>query len=171
VSEYRRIAQIIRAKGLTGEVVAVSAYNLPLHFWQGIQISLVPPQHNLVRSGEITSAKEQQDENSFVLKISGIDDRTTAQKAVGCFLLAYERDCPELEDSIDDSVVGLLVQDEAHGCIGTIVEQRVGKAQTIWVVDGAFGEVLIPAVNDFVLARDESSVTVALPEGLLELTI
>jgi 16S rRNA processing protein RimM len=67
------------------------------------------------------------------------------------------------------SAVGLRVTDVARGPLGVIVEERAGAAQTLWVVDGPFGEILIPAVDEFVHARDEAAVQVSLPEGLLGL--
>ena len=169
VSRYRRIAQITRAKGLTGEVVAVSAYSLPLHFWDEAPFFLVPPYHAVPRAGRVTEASLMQDGTSFLLKLSNIHDRTTAQKVVGCFLLMCLEDCPEFEEHISPSVLGAMVVDKTSGPIGTIVEERFGKAQTMWVIKGDLGEVLIPAVDDFIVMRDESSILVDLPKGLLEL--
>ena len=175
MSRYRRIAQITRAKGLTGEVVVVSDYNLPLHFWQGRKPAIVPPDFKLPRFAPVTAATPFKGDgaagDTSILKLSGIDDRTTAQQLVGRYLLLPKSDCTDLESFVQESAVGLEVISVKHGSIGTIIEERLGKAQELWVVDGAYGEVLIPVVEDFIVALDEKTVTVELPEGLLELNV
>jgi 16S rRNA processing protein RimM len=174
MARYRQAAQIIRAKGLNGEVVAVSERSLPLHFWDRAQVCVLPPQHDLPRFCRVEAAAPLYSENdhpgdSFLIKLSDIADRSTAQKAVGCYISVDLQHCPVFETSEQLCNVGLEVIDVACGRIGVIVEERIGKAQTIWVVAGGFGEVLIPAVDSFVVTRDEHSITVDLPQGLLEL--
>ncbi len=45
----------------------------------------------------------------------------------------------------------------------------MGPANDVWVVDGPFGEVLLPAVESVVVdATGEGPIRVLAPEGLLE---
>jgi 16S rRNA processing protein RimM len=67
------------------------------------------------------------------------------------------------------SAVGVEVTEEAYGYLGTVVEERRGVAQTLWVVEGPLGEVLIPAVDEFICSRDGQAARVRLPNGLVEL--
>jgi 16S rRNA processing protein RimM len=106
----------------------------------------------------------------LLLGLEGVTERTTAQRLVGRYLLARADDCGGQPDENErDSAVGLTVVDEVRGFLGAIVEERFGVAQTLWVVKGPFGEVLIPAVDEFIRSRDEERVCVRVPEGLLEL--
>ncbi len=169
VSRYLRIAQISRAKGLLGEVVVISDYGLPLRFWDEVTFAIVPPQHDVPRSCTVETATAQNDGESYLLKLSDINDRTTAAKVVGCYLLAPTEACQGIEVLTSESLKGTTVVDKTYGEIGTIVEERFGIAQDIWVVEGNFGEVLIPAVEDFIVSRCSEVITVDLPQGLLEL--
>jgi 16S rRNA processing protein RimM len=181
------MAQIIRAKGLTGELVVAPAVSLPLDVWEGLRLWVVPPDHDLVRETRVCSVAEQSAGLSptLVLALEGVADRTTAQRLVGRYLLARADDCSDVRGDIcgaaadghdiqheadeKEPCVGLTVMDETYGLLGTIIEERRGIAQTLWVVDGPFGEVLIPAVDEFIAARGTDVVTVRVPNGLLEL--
>jgi 16S rRNA processing protein RimM len=65
--------------------------------------------------------------------------------------------------------IGKTLLDTKRGRIGTIIEERTNNAQALWVVDGPFGEVLVPAVDGLVVASSATEVHMDLPEGLLEL--
>lgn len=155
--------------------MVVGDYNLPLHFWDGRELFIVPPDFEtprfttVVASAPLKADAGDADNRGSVLKLSDIDDRTTAQKLVGRFLLVSKDACPDAKTSVQESAVGLEVIDLKHGRIGIVVEERFGKAQELWVVKGCYGEVLIPAVDDFIVESDGKTVTVELPEGLLEL--
>ena len=53
----------------------------------------------------------------------------------------------------------MSVVDEARGVLGEIVEVIVTGANDVWVVDGPFGEVLLPVIDDVVLDVDEEART------------
>jgi ribosomal 30S subunit maturation factor RimM len=64
---------------------------------------------------------------------------------------------------------GVEVTDEVHGYLGTIAEVRPGSAQSLLEIEGPFGEVLVPAVDEFIRSCDGKAACVRLPSGLLEL--
>lgn len=170
MSQYRRIAQIIRAKGLSGEVVALSSHSLSLHIWQGLSLWLVPPEHDLVRATTVLDVQfEPAGSDALVLKLAGVDDRGTAQRLCGRYLLAAVEDCGDFMEDDADTAVDLRVEDERLGFLGTVVEERVGFAQTLWVVQGPFGELMIPVVDEFIVRRDANLAVTRIPDGLLEL--
>jgi 16S rRNA processing protein RimM len=143
--------------------------SLPFQAWEGLPLWVVPPDHDLIRKTRVLTATEN--EKGLVLTLEGVTDRTTAQRLVGRFLLASTDDC-DVEDANRDasSFVGKEVVDEVRGLIGTVVEERRGTAQTLLVVEGPFGEVLIPQVDEFIRSDDGHMLGVRLPEGLLELS-
>jgi 16S rRNA processing protein RimM len=167
VASYRRIAKVTHAKGLTGEVVAISASNLPFHVAQGMTLWVVPPDYDLVRETTVSSCAKHGD--GWLLALEGVTDRTTAQRLSGRYLLATVEDDEEDAEIIEDSFIGWSVHDEKAGLIGTIVEEKVGAAQTLWVVEGALGEILVPAVDEFITSIEAGTIHVTLPDGLLEL--
>jgi 16S rRNA processing protein RimM len=61
------------------------------------------------------------------------------------------------------------VADSSRGELGIIEDIFTTPAHDILVVEGPFGEVLIPAVNDFIteINYPEKRILVDLPEGLV----
>lgn len=64
---------------------------------------------------------------------------------------------------------GLRVVDRQHGDLGCIEDMFSTPAHDIYVVRGPFGEVLIPAVDAFIITIDREArcMTVDLPDGLV----
>jgi len=194
---YALIAYISQAKGLKGEVVVNPTDDLSFALREGLEVWVVPPSLRGVRETQVCTVQPQN--GRVLITLSGIENRNDALALVGRHLLVrLDDDSSESPAPFDDnageapincspprndginrhlsgdapiecSVVGLEVDDVAEGYLGVIVEERVGVAQTLWVVDGPFGEVLIPAVEPFIVARAENRVTMVLPKGLLEL--
>lgn len=108
----------------------------------------------------------------WLLRLEGREDLETAQGMVGCDVLLTLEDLPELaEDEFYwHQLEGLRVIDEAHGELGTVTDLFSTAAHDIYVVEGPFGEVLIPAVGRFVLEIDLAAglMKVDLPEGLVQ---
>ncbi|MDR2106041.1 MAG: 16S rRNA processing protein RimM [Coriobacteriales bacterium] len=187
VTGYRRIARISRAKGLAGEVTVVAAVELPVCAWEGLQLWVVPPAHRLIRTTHVRSAVERGAE--LLLTLEGVVDRTTAQRLQGKYLLARVDDLAATATDVSHADVthapgveshkdahglaslkaGVEVTDEVHGYLGSIVEVRPGSAQALLVIEGPFGEVLVPAVDEFIRSCDGKAACVRLPSGLLEL--
>ncbi len=78
----------------------------------------------------------------------------------------------ELPDNMyyHDDVLGSTVVCQTLGELGTIMEVMAFPANDVWLVDGNFGEILVPVIPDVVLEinNDERLVTVDLPDGLIE---
>ena len=167
MTRYRRIAHISRVKGLSGEVVAVCADNLPFHFWEGQQLWVVPPDHGLIRETLVRAVRQNAD--TLILRLEGVDDVAAAQRLVGRYLLARETDLEVEPEQERQSFLGLSVSDSSAGFIGIVTEVCERPSQLLLVVEGPQGEVLIPAVDEFIKSCTETGLTVSLPQGLLEL--
>lgn len=135
---------------------------------EGLRVWFVPPSPGVPREARISTVR-QGPKGPLVSfdAISGIDAASTL---VGRELLARHEDLPdEIAEELDDDVIGYRVTDPQRGFLGEIVETIVTGANDVWVVEGPFGEVLIPVIEDVVVDIDDEteSVTVALLEGLL----
>lgn len=80
-----------------------------------------------------------------------------------------------LEDTEDDSFtwnsfIGFTLTDERLGEIGCIVDVDKTTINTLFIVEKDNEEILIPAVEEFIICIDEDQkeVVVALPDGLIE---
>jgi 16S rRNA processing protein RimM len=195
---YRRVARVSRTKGLAGALVVAPAIDLPLRTWEDLRLWVVPPEHGLIRETSVrsvvahgagllltlegvadrTTAQRLQGRH-LLARIadgggghgeggtgdlaSGVVPATGA--ATGVATGTKDVDAYGQEAS----AVGMEITDEVRGYLGIVVEERRGAAQTLWAVEGPFGEVLIPVVDEFICSRDGQAARVRLPEGLVEL--
>jgi len=146
--------------------VTVPVHGLPPLLREGMEVALVPPllkrdRWHVVRS--VTSG----DGRGQLVSLSGCDGIGMAQELVGLTILAHVGDLPSdylVHDA--EALLGRTVEDEAHGTLGTITEVMVGTANDVWVVEGPYGEVLVPVVDEFVVDCGESGpIHVRVPDG------
>jgi len=106
-----------------------------------------------------------------LLRLKGFDSIELAEPLVGSKVKIPESALPELDDDeyYWDELSGLQVIDRHYGDLGRLVRIFTTAAHDTYVVEGAYGEVLIPAVKEFVLAIDleQRVVEVDLPAGLV----
>ena len=112
------------------------------------------------------------DSRGVRVKLSGVDDRTAAERFVGSFLFVEEDDripLPEGTFFVHD-VIGLAVINQEGATIGTVTDVMRLPGNDVYVIDAGGREVLIPAVRAFVKQVDLAtrSMRVSLIEGLVE---
>lgn len=166
---FTALARVMKSHGLKGEVAVEPAADLPFVLPIGLEVWFVPPPAG-VRTGRIENVRRGP--KGPLVKVSGIDDIGTAQKLVGSDMMVRTEDmpadwCEPLDDGADP--VGLCVTDVERGLLGKVVELIVTGANDVWVVEGPYGEVLLPVIDDVVLEIDweSGSVEVKLLPGLL----
>jgi 16S rRNA processing protein RimM len=54
--------------------------------------------------------------------------------------------------------------------LGTLQEVKPGPAYDIWVIDGPYGELEIPAVADYIAQQGAEQITLSLPRDFIEMT-
>jgi 16S rRNA processing protein RimM len=134
----------------------------------GVEVWIVPPPAS-ARCGRIESVRPGP--KGPLVKLSGFDDLDASRAISGCDLLILQGDVPPdwVEPTAEEDLVGRSVADEDRGELGTIVEVILTGANDVWVVEGSFGEILIPVIDDVVLGVDEDGGTifVHLLDGLM----
>ena len=107
----------------------------------------------------------------IVLRLSGLENVNAVQGLIGSSVWMAKSDLPDLEEDqfFWSDLEGLDVVDQKQGEIGKIVGMFSTPAHDILEVDGSAGEVLVPAVEPFLVELDLDSKTlyVNLPEGLI----
>ena len=145
------------------------AADLPFVLPIGLEVWFVPPPPG-ARTGRIEDVRRGP--KGPLVKVSGIDDITVAQRTVGSEIIARAADLPagwnEPAEKTDEPL-GLTVTDVVRGPLGEIVEVIVTGANDVWVLEGPLGEVLLPVIDDVVLSIDwdARTATVRALEGLL----
>jgi 16S rRNA processing protein RimM len=165
---YAAIGRVTKTHGLNGEVSVVFDGEASLVVREGLLVWFVPPPR------QVSSSRIVQTRPGPKGTLVSFEDVTTVDRAaslVGCGILARSEDLPnEWEHADASDYVGFSVFDTARGDLGVVRETIITGANDVWIVDGLFGEVLIPVIDDVVLDIDEQerAIRVALLPGLLE---
>lgn len=105
------------------------------------------------------------------VKLAGIEDREAAARLRDKFLQVPETELDPLPPGqyYRFQLLGLMVRSSDGQDLGPITDVLTAPENDVYVVRGAYGEVLIPAVDDVVLAVDLDArvVTVEIVPGLL----
>lgn len=166
--EYRAVATIVKTHGRRGEVVAEPRHGLPLLLERGVRVALVPPALKGPRRLVVASCANSN--TGQLVAFEGVGDLASADALVGCTVLMRVDDLPADFAAHDiEALIGREVFDVAFGTLGDIREVLRGPANDVWVIEGAFGEVLIPVVEHVVLEVPNSGpITCAVPTGLMD---
>lgn len=133
-----------------------------------MSVALTPPQLKGDRFRTVQSVQPLGD--SYRVRFAGVDSLDAAERTVGCYVLAAEDDLEldELDIAYDD-LIDRAVTDDRYGDLGTIVEVMETPANDVWVVEGQYGEVLLPVIDDVVLAvPDKGAIRVHALDGLID---
>jgi 16S rRNA processing protein RimM len=121
-----------------------------------------------VRYQAVRSSPHKQ---NILLRLSGLENLAAVEDLVGASVLMDNADLPELDDDqfYWSDLEGLTVVDRQHGEIGRVVGMFSTPAHDILEIEGPAGEILVPAVEPFLveLDRDKDCLHVDLPDGLV----
>lgn len=75
-----------------------------------------------------------------------------------------------LEREQEPALLGYMVMSQTYGEVGKVVEYLETKANDCLVVEGKYGEVLLPIIDDVILGINETTgtITVHVLPGLIE---
>lgn len=147
------IGQIIRPHGVRGEVRVVPHTDLPERFgWlQSVYLGLEEPQLLAVES-----ARVHEGQGVVLLKLAGYDDRDQAEMLRGQWLQVREEDAIPLEEGeyFLYQLEGLAVHSDDGRDLGYLQEIIETGANNVFVVQGEFGEILLPNTPEVILDID-----------------
>jgi 16S rRNA processing protein RimM len=108
---------------------------------------------------------------NFLLRLAGVEN---AENLVGAEVLAVAEDLPPLSAGTWYwfQLQGMTAVDRQLGELGTLDDLFTTAAHDIYIVHGPYGEVMIPAVPQFIVEVDEAKgrILFDLPEGLVSKT-
>lgn len=155
--------------GTKGEVVVVALRGLPFLITEGMRVALTPPALNRERVSTVERATPGGDGATGLVRFSCAHNLDEASALTGCFVLAEAEglDLEPLTAAVDD-LIDRTVADDRLGMIGRITEVICGPANDAWVVEGPYGEAILPVIPDVVLDLPETGdIPVHLPGGIL----
>lgn len=107
----------------------------------------------------------------ILLRFREFEEISLAETLIGCCVLLKQSELPALgnDEYYWGDLEGMQVVDQQHGDLGQLIHIFTTAAHDTYVVEGSFGEVMIPAVKQFVLSIDfeKRLMRVALPDGLV----
>jgi len=162
------IAKIVGTHGLRGDLkvrpntgepqLLLNAELLYFRLATGVTLT-VQPTRQALHKGQV------------LLRIQGYETLDQVEQFVGATVLLPEALLPELDDDeyYWSQLKGLSVVDRQLGPIGHLQQMFSTAAHDTYIVKGARGEIMIPAVEQFILEINlqEQIVRVDLPDGLV----
>jgi len=110
------------------------------------------PDANIGKVYDIITAKRQEPKDVYLVRLSGVDDRTSAEKLVGQFVFGSSADrLPLSEDEFFVDLIGLQIVDCHDESLGHLTVVHSGVANDVYETDKG---VMIPAVKAFIRKID-----------------
>ncbi len=160
------VGRVIGPHGLRGEVRVRLETDFPERFTRMRSAFLV--RDGRAEAVEITGARPHR--GGILLTVAGINDVSSAEQLRGAEIAIQREDlAPLAEDSFYIfEIIGLRVRTSQDQELGTVAEVMRGRAHDVYVVRGADGEWLLPAVRQVIrrVDRGAGEITVEVPAGL-----
>lgn len=165
----RAIAQIIGVFGVRGEMKILS-YARTAEEFEGLERTFIGKNETVTEPFTIDAVRTRG--NDIYIKVNGVDDRTIAEgfRKSYLFVEESEKKQPPKEKFFIDDLVGCVLVDEEGKKFGTVMSVDALPAQMVYTVKTQNGEVMFPAVPEFVLSVDveKKEIIVRPPEGLFD---
>lgn len=163
------IGRIQKCFGVKGELVVESMTPKAERFAQ-LERVLVGDIGGNVRSLRIEYVRPRR--NGVVVKLEGLDDRTSAEELIGDYLFVTNEERISLTPHayFVHDIVGLKVEDEEGVPIGTVVDVLHLPAEDVYVVRQHSKEFWIPSAREIIRNVDleKRVLKIRVIEGLLE---
>jgi 16S rRNA processing protein RimM len=167
------LGHFAKAFGIKGELKFVCSED----FWSEALRSCRLELRSLEEGGGIASRgvtveRSRPHGNHYVVKLEGVETRNDAESTVGgeLFIDGDRLDVDPPEEELPCQVLGLTVKTVDGRVVGRIRSVIFSAAHRVYQVEGEEGEVMIPAVPEFVVSRDDEAgvVTIRPIPGLLD---
>ena len=164
----RDVGKVVGTHGLRGDLKVRPLSGDPELLLSAENLCLRLPKGELLK---VSPCRQSLHKGQVLLRLQGYDSLDLAEELVGSSVLVAEDQFPALAE--DEyywyQLEGLRVVDRRIGEIGRLSDMFTTAAHDTYVVKGECGEILIPAVGQFVLEIDLTAriVRVDLPDGLV----
>lgn len=162
------VGRIVKAFGVQGVVVVQPMTSTPGRFQK---LKTVRAGHSETGTILLTVSEVRVGERGVRMHFSEVTDRSAAERLVGMLLFVDETQRVRLPRGtfFVHDVVGMEVIDQAETVVGVVKDVLKMPAHDVYVVgDAGGGEVMIPAVKEFIRSVDMKTRTmrVELIEGM-----
>jgi ribosomal 30S subunit maturation factor RimM len=172
LSRYRKVAAVIRAKGLDGSLVVEPLVRVgDGGLRPGLEVRIVPPILRQPRSASVLSCERQG--KRLLLRLSGYTGPDAGKLLAGHFLLACVDDLADeaLSADVPDAMATALtgvetISDQVSGLEGKLLGVQDNPAHPLLEVALKGQAFLVPYVDDWIVSCEDGRLTMRLPKGL-----
>jgi len=161
------IGRVIKSLGLRGELL-VEPFSDALSRYKKLTSVILEKPDGVSLPFEVEEARIQK--GLVVLKLSGVDNRTSADKLRESFITVGIEEIQDLEQGsyYTFELQGMEVFDTNGVYKGKVTQVEDYPSSVILVVASDTEEILLPAIKEFIISVDVENrrLTVQLPEGL-----
>jgi 16S rRNA processing protein RimM len=108
---------------------------------------------------------------TWLVKLAAVDSEEAVRRLLGKEVFCPAEAFPEDEHGVEGwhGLEGYSISDREGRSLGVISDVNDSTINTLLIVDGPYGELLIPAVSEWVIGTDVvgRQITVDIPDGLL----
>lgn len=160
--EKIKVGTIINTHGIKGELkvarTGIEEFNRDINYYIGEEVEGFKIKYSKIHK------------NNFIIKLDGYDNINDVLKFKDKSIFISEEDIIDLEEDefyVMD-LIGVNVVDENNSRVGEIIDVLEYDANDVYIVSSENGEILIPAVSEFILDVDleNNLMKVKLIEGM-----
>lgn len=153
-ARFTTVGTISKTRGTGGELLIAHPETVVPGQLAGATVFLVPPQ---IRERPFVVEKASLTSEGLALKLAGVSSRADAFDYVGRSVVISSAVVPTSVSPVDEmaELIGYNVVDDHGVALGTLSAILETAAHAVLVIDGSFGEVLIPAIEEFVVDIDD----------------
>jgi 16S rRNA processing protein RimM len=167
------VGRIIGAHGREGEIRVKATSDVPGRFDEGQTLYVsrdgVSPEERTYQIAK-TRSTGSKGKDILIISLRGCRDRDQALRMAGLWLCVLQSEVPSAEEGeyFHYELLGLKVRTVEGEDLGEVAEILETGSNDVYVVRGAAGEILVPALSKVVREIDIASglMVVDLPEGL-----
>jgi 16S rRNA processing protein RimM len=171
IEEAFYIGYITKTKGLKGEIQLFFEYDAP----ELLELDVIFADYNGKMVPFFVSSYKLHSNNTGNLYLEDVDHIDKAQALLKKKIYLPLSKMPDRsdEDFHYNDLKGFVVIDETHGELGEIIEVNEYPQQFVATISHKEKEILFPLNDDMIIEidEDERTLTVDLPEGLLDIYI
>lgn len=164
------LGSLVKPFGIKGELKFVGTEN----FWEAAlgsnNLVLRRLVNDEVESRPVEIERSREHGKNYVLKLEGVDDRDEAESEVGgeLFIDTKNLDVAPPERELPFQVIGKSIKTEDGSILGRVVSVVFSAAHAVYEVKGDGPPVLIPAVPEFIVDKNEDEITIRPIPGLID---
>jgi 16S rRNA processing protein RimM len=166
------VGRFVKPFGIKGELKFVGSDDFWPEVLESKRLELRRPVDGNFESGPARIERIRPHGKHFVVKLEGVDDRDGSESQVGGELFIdtgdLDVDLPEYE--LPFQVLGLTIKTEDGFVVGDLKSVMFSAAHPVYIVEGEKGEIMIPAIPEFIVSKDDQAgeIVIRTIEGLLD---